>query len=179
MFFHTTGAASTACIRSGRPTLGRSTSPNLKSRCGPTRCPTRSGTRCAGVGPAHGVNDWQLRRALAEVATELGDLGIRTFNVNQIFEEMVRQAFDPAPIALTGYVVRDPDCEPVADPKLIAVAADGARTSAFADAQGVTVSMISIRASIRSWPKVQALRERLCRMWSWRIAAGAEYIASS
>ena len=75
-------------------------------------------------------------RALAEVATELGDLGIRTFNVNQIFEEMVRQAFDPAPVALTGYVVRDPDCLPVADPKLIAIAADGARTSAFADAEG-------------------------------------------
>ena len=126
--------AGTACIRSGRPTLGRSTLLNLKSRCGPTRCPTRSGTRCArGWSSA-----WGQRLAATcsgRVATELGDLGIRTFNVNQIFEEMVRQAFDPAPIALTGYVVRDPDCEPVADPKLIAVAADEC-DDAFADAQG-------------------------------------------
>ncbi len=55
-------------------------------------------------------------RTLAKVATDLADIGVRTNNIDIIFDELVRQISDPQQVRLIGHAVSGDGCVPVPRP---------------------------------------------------------------
>ncbi len=73
------------------------------------------------IGPTWG----SYVRTLAAVATDLADIGVRTNNVNLIFDELVRQVSDPQQLQLIGHVVTGDSCVLVPSPTVRAFGSAG------------------------------------------------------
>jgi subtilase family serine protease len=75
-------------------------------------------------------------RALADAATHLSSLGLRTPDVSALFAELLREASMPQTVSLSGQAVAENDCRTVSDLRVRAVASDGKPFIAATDETG-------------------------------------------